>query len=108
VIGNSEPKLIDGVLIAPFAVGMTRPSRISGRDPVYTQEAREAKVEGFALVRCVIEIDGFVTHCEIVKAMPFMSDEILGAVKTWRFTPALRDGHPVRVLYTIPIRLRLS
>ncbi len=105
---GSPGTLVDGKIVLPFGAGMSRPSRISGSDPVYSKKAREAKVEGTVLVKCVIETSGSLSHCELVKTLPFMSLEILTAVSAWRFTPVMFAGKPIRVIYTIPIRLRLE
>jgi outer membrane biosynthesis protein TonB len=39
-------------------VWATRPQRISGQAPTYSQQACEAKVEGTAVVKCLITTEG--------------------------------------------------
>ncbi|MGA8806307.1 MAG: energy transducer TonB [Thermoanaerobaculia bacterium] len=48
-------------------------------------------------VRILIDADGRVKHVHILSAFPEQADEILAAVKTWRFKPYLRDGKPAEV-----------
>jgi hypothetical protein len=40
----------------------------------------------------------------LAESMQMMSD--LSAAKSWRFHPAMRDGHPVRYLLVVPITIR--
>jgi TonB family protein len=110
-IGGSttEPeRLPDGRIVKPFGAGMNRPTKISGREIQYLQAARDAGVQGTALVKCIIGVDGAVTDCKIIKGLPLMDAEILSAVSTWKMTPVLFDGAAVAVSYTIPIRLKLE
>jgi protein TonB len=95
-----------GNTVIPFGAGMNRPSRISGADPTFTREANEAKVEGLALVKCVITTSGSLTGCSMLKSLPFMDQAILSAVSQWKMTPVVFNGRPVSVMYTIPIRLK--
>jgi protein TonB len=94
-------------VVIPFGAGMTRPSRIAGRDPQYTREALAARVEGLAIVKCVIKVDGTLTRCRLIKSLPHMDKEILAAVSTQRFTPVMFQGRPVSVDYVFNIRLKL-
>jgi TonB family protein len=103
LLGSTLRPGIDTVI--PFGAGMNRPTRVSGRDVQYTREAREHSVEGTAFVRCVIEVDGRLTGCQLSKGLPFLDAEILAAVSTWRMTPVLHNGQAIRVSYSIPIRL---
>jgi periplasmic protein TonB len=94
--------------VLPFGAGMVRPTRIGGRDPVYTREAREAHVEGLAIAKCVLQSSGELTGCRLVKGLPFMDRAILDALATYRFTPVLFQGRPVSVEYVINVRLKLE
>lgn len=94
-------------VVIPFGPGMTRPSRIAGRDPQYTREALTARVEGVAIAKCVIKVDGTLTRCRMVKSLPHMDREILAAVSTQRFTPVMFQGRPTSVEYTFLYRFKL-
>jgi periplasmic protein TonB len=91
--------------VLPFGEGMTRPQRLSGRDPVQTREAREARIEGRMLVKCVITIEGTLESCRIIKPLPHMEEAVLSALRTWRMSPVYYQGRPVSVDYVIPIRV---
>lgn len=96
-----------GTEVLPFGEGMTRPEQTHGRAPQYTREAREARVEGLMLVKCVITVEGKLENCRIVKPLPFMEQAVLDALKTWKFKPITFQGRPVNVDYVIPVRLKL-
>jgi serine/threonine-protein kinase len=83
----------------------TRPTRVSGAQPVYPREAMAAKVQGTVVAKCVITTTGSVTGCRIVKGLPFMDGPVLSALSGWKYTPATRDGKPVSV--DMPITLKI-
>jgi protein TonB len=97
-----------GNSVIPFGAGMNRPSKIGGPEIQYTNEARLAKVEGTALVKCVITTSGSLTGCSLLKGLPNMDQAIMAAVSQWKMTPVVFNGQPVSVSYTIPIRLKLN
>lgn len=121
VVGGVEGGVVGGVVggkvggqlggtgteVLPFGEGMSRPERLEGRDPEFTREAREAHVEGLAIVKCTIMTDGTLQNCRIVKPLPFMEQAILDALKTWRMKPVTFQGRPVNVDYVIQLRLKL-
>jgi periplasmic protein TonB len=89
----------------PFnPASMKRPTRLSGREPQLTQEAREARVQGTALVRCTVTPQGAVTRCRVLNRLQGMESELLDALSTWQVTPVLQDGKPVAVDYTFSFR----
>jgi protein TonB len=87
---------------------MTRPQRVSGREPRLTEQARAERVRGTALVRCVVLRDGRVTGCKLLNGLPYMEQELLEAVSTWHATPATVQGRPVDVEYTFVVRIPAS
>ncbi|MDI1443462.1 energy transducer TonB [Polyangium sp. 6x1] len=95
-------------LVPPFEQGtMSQPKRIGGRDPVYTREALEARVEGTALLQCEITAAGATKDCRLLKTLPHMDGELLAAARTWRFSPATQGGRPVSVRYVSKVNLVL-
>lgn len=97
-LGASEP--------VPFEpTNMTRPQKVSGREPQLTAEARSERVRGTALVRCVVMRDGRVTACRVLNSLPYMEHELLEAVSTWRVTPITAQGKPLDVDYTFVVRI---
>lgn len=93
--------------VLPFQDGMSRPTLLEKVDPEYTREAREARVEGTILTKCVITPEGTLQRCRIVKGQPLMDQAVLGALAKWRYSPVVYQGKPVAVEYVVPIRLVL-
>lgn len=77
--------------------------------PSYTQAARDAKVEGLAIVEGIVRRNGRITDLKILRGLGYGLDE--KALETlrddWRFSPATRDGKPVAVRVKIEISFRL-
>ncbi|HVK66212.1 MAG TPA: TonB family protein, partial [Polyangium sp.] len=95
-------------LVRPFEQGaMSQPKRIGGRDPVYTREALQARVEGTALLQCEITATGATRDCRLLKSLPHMDSELLAAARTWRFSPATQGGQPISVRYVSKVNLVL-
>ena len=86
---------------------MSHPKRIGGRDPVYTREALEARVEGTALLQCEITTEGATKDCRLLRSLPHMDGELLAAARTWRFSPAMQGGRPISVRYVSKVNLVL-
>jgi protein TonB len=83
---------------------MKRPTRVSGREPQLTPEAREARVQGTALVRCTVTDEGALTRCRVLNRLQHMESELLDALSTWKVTPVVLEGKPVAVDYTFSFR----
>jgi len=105
VLGGQVGAKPGGSSVLPFGAGMTRPSLITKRDPVYPREAAVAKVGGLMLVKCVITIDGSLRDCRVVKGLPYMDQPVLAALSSWKYTPIQYQGRAVSVEYVIPVRL---
>jgi protein TonB len=91
--------------VLPFGDGMTRPTLQAKIDPTYTHEAMDARVQGIALVKCVLTTEGTVRECRIVKGLPFMNEAVLSAVSRWKYSPVIYQGRPVAVEYLITLHL---
>jgi periplasmic protein TonB len=94
--------------VIPFGVGMDRPRLVAGPAPEYSRQAREAKVEGTMLVKCVITTSGTLRDCRIIKGLPFMDQPVLSALAQQRYTPVTFQGRPVDVEYVIPFKFKIE
>jgi protein TonB len=94
--------------VLPFGEGMNRPQRVAGPEPDYPRQAREAKVEGTMLVKCVITTSGTLRGCRIIKSLPFLDQPVLEALAQQRYTPVTFQGRPVDVEYVIPFKFKLQ
>ncbi|MFS8067651.1 MAG: energy transducer TonB, partial [Byssovorax sp.] len=94
--------------VLPFGEGMNRPQLLGGPEPVFPREAREAKIEGTLLAKCVITTEGALTGCRILKSLPFLDQPVLAALAQRRYTPVSFQGRPVAVEYVIPFKFKLQ
>lgn len=77
-------------------------------EPQYTEQAREARIEGKAVLFVVIGVDGKITQAAVQQGVDAGLDEqALAAVHQWVFEPARKDGQPVAVAATIEVNFRL-
>lgn len=94
--------------VLPFGEGMNRPQLVGGPEPMFPREAREAKVEGTLLAKCVITTEGELKSCRIIKSLPFLDQPVLDALAQRRYTPVSFQGRPVAVEYVIPFKFKLQ
>jgi periplasmic protein TonB len=94
-----------GTEVLPFMDGMTRPKLLEMVEPAYTREARDAKVQGLFLAKCVITTSGMLQKCRVVKGLPMMDQAVLTALSRWRYTPVIYQGKAVAVDYVVQVRL---
>ncbi|HYV25191.1 MAG TPA: energy transducer TonB [Pyrinomonadaceae bacterium] len=65
-------------------------------DPRYTKDARKHAVEGTVILRCVFSSTGEVKNIHVVSGLPDgLTESAVEAAKKIKFTPAMKDGHPV-------------
>lgn len=82
-------------LLLAGCAAQDRPMQLlSGNGPIYPPEARAAGVEGHAVVRYDVDIEGRVSNARVVASSPqgVFDQAALQAVSSWRFRPAERDG----------------
>lgn len=95
----------------PYRVGdqVTRPEKIAGVPPVYTEEARKAGVTGVVILEAIIDERGDVVNIRVLKGLPKGLDQAaLDAVETWKFKPATLEGKPVKVYYTLTVNFTME
>jgi TonB family protein len=77
--------------------------------PVYTSEARQLRVEGEVLLNVVFTAQGQIHILNVVRGLGHGLDEAAQrAAQGVKFSPAMRDGHPVDSSATLHIVFQLS
>jgi protein TonB len=70
-------------------------------NPVYTEEARAAKIEGVVVMEILIRKDGTVSAQRILRGLGYGLDESARtAIEQWRFRPQRENGEPVDATIT--------
>lgn len=77
--------------------------------PPYTEEAKEAKVEGLVILQVIVRKDGSVDALKVLRGVGYGLDEsaIRTIAKEWKFKPGMLKEVPVDVLVTIEVSFRL-
>ena len=112
--------LVAAALILPIAVtaqgkvykigdGVTQPRILSKVEPKYTEEAKDAHIEGPVVLKVEITPAGNAENIIVTKSLdPGLDANAVTAVSNWRFQPGMKDGEPVTVAATIEVIFQLK
>lgn len=81
-----------------------------GVRPRYTQDAMKAHIQGAAMVQAIVGVTGMVERVRLVKSLDAvhgLDGEALTAARQWTFTPATKDGAPVRMQVMLELTFTL-
>lgn len=91
-----------------IGVGVAAPVAIFKIEPEYSEEARQAKLQGTVLLAIVVDEGGKVANVRVVRTLGMGLDEkSIEAVKKWRFRPGVKDGRAVPVMANVEVNFRL-
>ena len=94
--------------IYEIGTGVSMPRAIYTPEPEFSEEARKAKYQGDVVLLATIGADGRPRDLAVVRSLGMGLDEkAREAVRTWRFEPAKKDGHPVAVPMNIIVNFHL-
>ena len=101
-----------GSAIATVGIGDLdqAPRELSTPPPPYPNSARRAGIEGKVELNLLLSTEGLVERIEILRweghsAFP---ETVRRSLETWRFTPAIRSGHPIRLWKPYVVRFKLD
>jgi TonB family protein len=82
--------------------GVTRPEVVQRIQPRYPPELGRPRAEGIVIVDVVIDEQGCVTGAHLARSTDTSFDQAtLDAIQRWVFRPAIYQGRPVKVSYTL-------
>jgi len=88
--------------------GATPPRAIYSPEPEFSEEARKAKYQGVCTLGVIVDAQGHPTNIRVLSSLGMGLDEkAIAAVKTWRFEPAMKDGHAVRFEIAVEVDFHL-
>jgi len=96
--------------IVPFWKVEVKPQPINIPVPTYPEMARNAGIEGQAVVEALVDVDGSVIDAKILKSSGNQSLDAsaIEAATRAKFSPAKQRDKPVRVWVSIPFRFTLQ
>ncbi len=84
--------------------GIMAGSLIKKEQPVYPQDAKDARASGTVVLRATIGTDGGIHDLHVVSApWPSLAASALWSVSHWEYKPYLMDGEPVEVETTVNV-----
>ncbi len=93
----------------PAPPGATRPVKVDGVKPEYTDLAKAARLQGVVILRAAIDQEGNVAGVEVLKELPMgLTEAAVDAVKQSKFEPATIDGEPIPVSHHVSVNFRLG
>jgi len=88
--------------------GVSPPRLIKKVEPSYTEEAREAKLEGTVVLASEIWPDGKAHQIEVIRGLgKGLDEQAVIAIEQWDFEPGMKDGEAVKIRATIEMNFRL-
>jgi TonB family protein len=109
---KAEPKPqqpIKAVDLAQVGVdGVMPPKPVYTPEPNFSSFAKEHKFQGLVILSAVIGVDGKVHNPYVTQPAGMGLDEqAIEVMKSWRFNPGMKDGHPVPVEMSLQIQFNL-
>ncbi len=87
--------------------GVFAPTLIYKVEPEYTEEARQAELQGTVLLYAQIGPDGKAINMKVLRGIGLGLDEkAMEAVTRWQFKPGMKGGQPVTVEAQIEVNFR--
>jgi len=106
-VGPGEGGGIGGGVYRPGG-GVTNPVAIYRPDPLYSDEARKAKLQGYVILEFVVDETGRPSNIRVLQSLGLgLDEEALKTLATWRFKPGMKDGKPVPVLASVQVGFHL-
>jgi periplasmic protein TonB len=107
--GLPDGRAAAGDRIIDVAGDVVKPEVVTRVQPIYTEIARRAHIQGVVIVETIIDTRGNVTDARVLKSLPMgLSEAAVDAVRQWRFRPATLDGRPVSVYFTLTVNFELQ
>ena len=89
--------------------GVSAPRLLNKVEPDYSEEAREAKVQGTAVLEIEVWPDGKAHNIRVVRGLGRgLDEEAVKALEQWEFEPGMKEGEPVRIAATVEMNFRLE
>src|ERR1700760_1099114 len=92
-----------------YTKGDENPVPIKTPPPKYPDALKHDGITGVVALVLVIDEKGTISSVSVAKSShPEFEKPAMEAVKNWKFKPAKKDGTPVKVRVTIPLRFNID
>jgi TonB family protein len=89
--------------------GVMAPQVVSYTEPFYTRLARDNRIEGTVTFEASFDAKGNMTVLRTLRTLGYGLDEnAAAALRSWKFSPALRNGIPVDAIAEIEVDFNLA
>jgi protein TonB len=91
--------------------GVTLPSVVKQVKAVYSNEARDQRIEGTVGLTCVVRPDGHVTDVVVTESLDSvfgLDKSAVAAMEQWEFKPGTKDGKAVAVKINVAMTFTLK
>jgi periplasmic protein TonB len=75
--------------------------------PVYPTEAAVKRIEGKVIVEMVVDTNGHVLDARVIESIPLLDQAAIRNVYEWVFSPAMKEGRPVKSIVHGVVTFRL-
>ncbi|MEP6919791.1 MAG: energy transducer TonB [bacterium] len=100
--GGDYNRIFSGKEVSSKARVLSKP------EPQYTEEARKNQIIGTVVLRAVFTSGGQVTGIRAVSGLPFgLTERAIAAARQIKFSPAMKDGHPVSMYIQLEYNFNL-
>lgn len=110
---DTRPRLSNVQSVADLGLADSQPQLIGGMGTLYLhidypKAAREQGIEGRMEVEFTVDREGDVRRLGVSRSLhPLLDSAAVRALRSVRFRPATRDGDPIPVRMSLPIRFEL-
>jgi protein TonB len=94
---------------APLRIGgdIKPPALLHRVEPKYPDFAVQARVEGVVILEAEVDAAGQVIEVRVLRSAGILDRFAAEAVKQWRYSPVLMNGHPEPFLLTVTLSFSL-
>jgi TonB family protein len=94
--------------VIPVSLAEQRARVLWKPEPQYTEEARRNQITGTVILRVLFSRLGEVTNIRAVQSLPFgLTERAIAAARQIRFSPAIKNDHPVSVYMQLEYNFNL-
>jgi len=88
--------------------GVVNPRPIYKVEPQYTEDAKNARIQGSVTLSLEINEQGQPQDIKVTRSLdPGLDQQAMDAVSQWQFAPATKDGAPVPFTAFVEVNFRL-